>query len=342
MESVLISIIVPVYNVEKYIDQCVQSIQNQTYNNLEIILIDDGSTDQSGVICDYYANQDERIHVIHQKNGGLSDARNTGLGIACGDFIGFVDSDDWIEPQMYEEMLKKALEVNAEIVQCRYKSVFEDRTIDKSGNDVVILSREELLNIYICEHSQYVIQNSVWCKLFKKGIIGTLLFPKGRNSEDIMFTTKVFCKIEKCVYIDRAYYNYRINREGSIMNEKNGSRMIRDEIPFLKEQIDYLRQCGYSELAEQAEYSFYRRMLYYYIDMKMNRRNHTYADQIIAMLRSEKDYIEKIYRKPCVKKGDRYRIKLFLKTPHLYEKIDSMYKNLVVPIKRSMRRNHVL
>ena len=110
-----ISVIVPVYKVEKYLDKCVESIVNQTYKNLEIILVDDGSPDNCPAMCDEWAEKDERIRVIHKENGGLADARNAGMDIATGDYIGFVDSDDWIEPNMYEVLLKNALKYDADI-----------------------------------------------------------------------------------------------------------------------------------------------------------------------------------------------------------------------------------
>ena len=113
-----ISVIVPVYKVEKYLDRCVESIVNQTYKNLEIILVDDGSPDNCPVMCDEWAEKDERIRVIHKENGGLADARNAGMNIATGDYIGFVDSDDWIEPNMYEVLLKNALKYDADISRC--------------------------------------------------------------------------------------------------------------------------------------------------------------------------------------------------------------------------------
>ena len=115
-----ISVIVPIYNVEKYLDRCLKSIINQTYKNLEIILIDDGSPDNCGTICDEYAKKDNRIKVVHKDNGGLVKARNTGLDIATGEYISFIDPDDWIELNMYEEMIKIADETNTDIVRCGY------------------------------------------------------------------------------------------------------------------------------------------------------------------------------------------------------------------------------
>ena len=126
-----ISIIVPIYNVKKYIQQCVESLINQTYKNLEIILIDDGSTDGCGELCDEFGKKDQRIHVIHKQNGGLSDARNKGIDVASGDYIGFVDSDDWISHNMYEKMLSSLKSVNADIAVCGWVEEFLNNSIEK-------------------------------------------------------------------------------------------------------------------------------------------------------------------------------------------------------------------
>lgn len=125
----MISIIVPIYNVEKYLPKCIESIINQTYTDLEILLIDDGSTDNSGLICDKYASIDNRIRVIHKKNGGLSDARNVGLDICKGKYISFIDSDDYIELTMYEKMIKIMINQKVDIVSCNYNHIYNNNKI---------------------------------------------------------------------------------------------------------------------------------------------------------------------------------------------------------------------
>ena len=208
MEEKLISIIVAVYNIEKYIARCIDSILSQTYSKLEIILVDDGSTDSSGRICDDYKARDGRIRVIHKPNGGLSDARNAGLEIASGEYIGFVDGDDWIEADMYRAMYQACETEEAEIAVCRYKQITKSGVIDASAHNSVSLSKAEALEIYVCGDERYLIYNSVWSKLFTHRLIQDIRFPVGRNSEDIMFTTKAFCRMKRLVYLDIAYYNY--------------------------------------------------------------------------------------------------------------------------------------
>ena len=287
----LVSVIVAVYNIEEYLPRCVDSILAQTYRNLEIILVDDGSKDQSGNICDSYAEKDRRIKVIHKKNGGLSDARNAGMNAATGEYIGFVDGDDWIEPDMYRAMYFACEKEKAQAAVCRYKQITKSGIIDGSAGNSVSLSRDEALEIYVCGDERYLIYNSVWSKLFARDLVEDMRFPVGKNSEDIMFTTRAFCRMERLVYLDEAYYNYVLDREGSIMNEKAGERRLKDEIPFWQEQIAYFREAGMPDLSDKAAYHFYRRLLFYYIDFMENKKTRIFADQIVGLLRADREKI---------------------------------------------------
>ena len=156
IENALISVIVPVYNVEKYLEKCIDSICNQTYRNLEIILVNDGSTDKSGILCDKFKIKDSRIIVIHKENGGLSDARNAGIDIANGEVLGFVDSDDYIMPEMYEKMLNIMYANDLDIVQCGYKKVYENydniNDIFINKTDIKIFNRNEAFE-HFCDNN---------------------------------------------------------------------------------------------------------------------------------------------------------------------------------------------
>ena len=152
-----ISVIVPVYKVEPYLRKCLDSIVNQTYRNLEIILVDDGSPDNCGRICDEYAERDKRIRVIHQKNGGVSSARNEGLKIASGDWIGWVDSDDWIEPDMFEYLLENAKKSKADIAVCSRKEWYKDRCILRKWEKDILLNmllRQGCYNFHCVTHTR--------------------------------------------------------------------------------------------------------------------------------------------------------------------------------------------
>lgn len=332
MEKDLISIIVPVYNVESYLDRCMESILKQTYKRLEIILVDDGSTDSSGEKCDAYAKLDGRIKVIHKENGGLSDARNAGLKLATGAYIGYVDSDDWIEPDMYERLYDACVENCASLAVCRYFSEYQNRTESGGTGRTVPLTREELLKIYISGHDEYVIYNSVWSKLFKRELVADMIFPKGRNSEDIMYTTRAFCRLEKAVYIDRCLYHYVLDREGSIMNASRGERMFRDEIPFWREHIACIREQVSDEMADLAAYYFWRRLLFYYIDMK-NSNCDAYAKRLVDEIKADRQELLRVYQSNLVSKGDKARMKLFLCSPCLYSIAVRLYERVIIPLR---------
>lgn len=329
----LVSVIVAVYNIEEYLPRCVDSILAQTYEKLEIILVDDGSTDKSGAICDAYAGKDERIRVIHKRNGGLSDARNAGMDTASGEYIGFVDGDDWVDREMYRAMYEACEKENAQIAACRYKQITKSGVVDASTGNSVSLSKTEALEIYVCGDDRYLIYNSVWSKLFSAELIRGMRFPVGKNSEDIMFTTRAFCQMNRLVYLDTAYYNYVLDREGSIMNEKAGERRLKDEIPFWREQIAYIREAGMPELSDKAAYHFYRRMLFYYIDFMEGRQTRGFAGEIVKQLRQDKEIIGRIYKEDYVAAGDKVRMRIALALPGLYYRIVRLYDRYVIPIR---------
>lgn len=331
----LISIIVPVYNMEQYLERCMNSIWQQTYTNLEIILVDDGSTDQSPQMCDEYARKDTRIKVVHKQNGGLSDARNAGLAIASGAYIGYVDSDDWIEPDMYEKMHEACIEHDAQVAICRYAQVYKDHTVQGGNGKVTAFDKEELLRIYIGGHDDYIIYNSVWSKLFARELVDGVQFPKGKNSEDIMYTTKAFCKANRGVYIDTCLYDYVLDRDGSIMNVKRGERMFQDELPFWREHIAYIREHVSRRIGDFAAYHYYRRLLFYYMDWKKESKQVRcdYAERIAEELRQNRQEIQRVYNNDFVASGDRARMKLALVSPNLYSCVTKGYEKVIIPLR---------
>lgn len=210
--NLLISVIVPVYNVEEYLPACIDSIINQTYNKLEIILINDGSTDKSGQICESYALKDSRIKVYNKKNGGLSDSRNKGLDNSTGNYIAFIDSDDYIHPQYFEILLNNLIDQNKDISFCFITSV--DFVIDK---EVYFLNFDSFFFF------EFNVQSVVMCnKLFKAEIWKELRFEVGKFHEDEFIYHKLFYNKSFC-YTTSALYHYR-KREGSIMSTSNEKR----------------------------------------------------------------------------------------------------------------------
>lgn len=218
MNQPILSIIVPVYNVQDYLDTCIKSLISQTYERIEIILVDDGSTDDSGRICDRYADLDSRIQVIHKENGGLSDARNLGIEIAKGEYVGFVDSDDWISTKMYEVLLKNLEVSKADIAVCERVAVYPDRMEDCGGTDsICVMNQEESLDI-LYANKKY---GSYACnKLFRKELFKSIRFPKGRLFEDIYIMHELFGLANHVVFIDTGLYFY-LQRPNSIVNSKN-------------------------------------------------------------------------------------------------------------------------
>ena len=219
MKKDLISVIVPVYNVESYIKRCIDSIINQSYNNLEIILVDDGSTDNSGNICDSYKKIDARIKVIHKKNGGLSSARNAGIEISNGDYIAFVDSDDFIDKEMYEDLHKNAKESGCKIVTCSYKYVYDnDKIVNKHKK---LYKKKYDFFEAIKEMNTYEnFDMSACTKLFQKELFNEIRFPIGKLSEDYYIMYLLFEKAGSVYFISNDYYNY-FQRVNSITKSKN-------------------------------------------------------------------------------------------------------------------------
>lgn len=331
-EEKLISVIVAAYNIEDYLPRCLDSLLSQTYANLEILVVDDGSSDGTGGICDRYAAKDSRIKVIHQQNMGLSGARNSALAIAAGEYIGYVDGDDWVEQNMYREMYYACEQQGAELAVCAYRQIGGNEKQNFS-NKRYVLTGEQALDVYICDDKPYHIYNSVWSKLFRRDIVENLQFPIGKKSEDIMYTTYALTKCHSCVFLDTPYYNYVMDRENSIMNQSLHHRRFQDEIPFWKEQIEYLDSIGMELPAQKASYYFYRRMLFYYIDFK-DRKMGKSARVLFRMLHKERSIIWRIYGESFVKTGDKLRMRLFLFAPGLYYDVAKLYERIVVSLRQ--------
>ena len=268
MMNKVICVIVPVYNVEQYLDQCINSILEQTYKNLEIILVDDGSTDKSGIMCDQYAKIDNRIKVIHKNNGGLSDARNAGMKVATGDYIAFVDSDDFISTDMYKVLAELIEQNDADIAIANWCGFYNGKEVSKERTGKILIFEEmETLEFLIYGKNNYKISLSVWDRLYRREIVKDFSFPKGRCYEDVVWSTKVFYKAKKSVYIDRNLYYYR-RRNDSIVgldnNEGVSERVITDEIPQVEAQITFLKSIKQYEMADEVTFFLYQMLLSYY------------------------------------------------------------------------------
>lgn len=251
----LISIIVPIYNVELYLEKCIESIINQTYKNLEIILVDDGSTDSCGKICDEYAKKDNRIKVIHKINGGLSDARNKGMEIAKGKYIGFVDGDDYVASDMYETLYKFSVKNSLDVAMCNVSTVLNDRIIEYKYNSELVTDDKDRIIEEVFVHKGGGIAISVCNKLFKSITLKNLYFEYGKTSKDLFFALKWINNTERFgrIFISKYFY---VQRRNSITHLECFSYKILDNIEACEKNLYYVRQF-YKKSIPCAEYSFF-------------------------------------------------------------------------------------
>lgn len=221
-----LSIIVPIYNVEPYLRRCIDSILAQTFTDFELILVDDGSPDNCPSICDEYAAKDPRIVVIHKENGGISDARNAGIDIAKGEYIGFVDSDDWIDQRMYEELIQISTKENVDIVCCAISNCFSNNEIKvwPELDQDVVYNRDDIIS-HLYPDIRRIICLPIWNKVFKKELFKTLRFPTNLMYEDEYIMLEYLNNCNMVYVCHKAFYNYTCDRQGSLLHsaisEKN-------------------------------------------------------------------------------------------------------------------------
>lgn len=256
----LISIIIPIYKVEDYLDRCVQSILNQTYKKFEVILVDDGSPDRCPELCDEWAKKDKRIKVIHKENGGLSDARNVGMEMASGEFIAFVDSDDWISTFYLECLMNVMKETGCDIIECEIlrtseKNVQKDIFRVEEKKAVVFQTKDALKQLIQdeCFH-QYV-----WNKLYKRSVIRNILFEKGRTNEDEFWTYQVFGNAVTVGKVDIPLYYY-YQRNTSIMGTGYSLNRL-DTLEAKLQRQAYIEE-NYPELKENALMDLFTSCIY--------------------------------------------------------------------------------
>ena len=234
-----ISIIVPVYKTEKFITRCIRSIIDQSYCNIELILVDDGSPDSAGLICDEYAKKDNRIKVIHQENAGQSVARNNALKIATGDYYCFVDSDDYVATNLLERLYQLLNDNNADISIVDYMSFSGDKAIlDNEGDSgISVFNNTDMIkNIHTVKNELYVV---MWGKLFKKDLFDGIEFPEGRICEDLFVLYKLYDKADKTIFCsEKLYYYYRGNISSSTFTLSK--RFYDDVFWVLENEIDYI------------------------------------------------------------------------------------------------------
>lgn len=319
----MISVVIPIYNVEKYLKKCIESVINQTYKNLEIILVNDGSTDNSKNIIDEYSLIDNRIKVINKKNGGLSDARNVGIEIAKGDYITFLDSDDWIELNMYEKLHEYIKQENADIVQCSYQEVYNEEVDNQNIKEEIkiILGKESLYNLYGENHVKTVV---VWNKLYKIQLFDNIRFPKGKIHEDESTTYKLLYQANKIVDCNLPLVYYR-QRQGSIINSKFNIKKL-DKLEAFHERLEFYRKKNLKELEQITLLQILDFTNLFYIKIK-DSDDIDNKDEILKLLRQsiKKDYILFIKNK-YVSLKQKILITIFVLNKYMYYKIYKTFR----------------
>lgn len=229
----LVSIIIPVYNVEKYLKQCLDSVCSQTYRNLEILVIDDQSPDRSGEIAEEFAKKDSRIHVVHIQNRGAAGARNVGLDICTGEYIMFVDSDDWLEPNAVEVMMGAITENHCDIVLCQYWDEFVNRSERHAFMYETGIKTPQEFALGMIHCWEYIIN---WNKIYRREILQNFRFVEGRCIDDEFYTYQAVINSRKTVLIGDYLYHYRMRKSSAMRSSKHQKQRLRDQIDFVTER----------------------------------------------------------------------------------------------------------
>lgn len=288
-----ISIIVPVYNVEYYIEKCIKSILNQVFTEFELILVDDGSTDNSGNICDKYAEKDNRIIVIHKENGGISSARNIGLDIAKGEYIGFVDSDDFIHPMMYEILYTEIKNNKDSVVICQESRVYTDDIKYECINEYNLkkYNNKEIIELVYKKGDTFVY---AWNKLYEKSIFEHLRYKEGVLYEDEDLTPKILYYAKNIIFIDKELYFYR-QRNNSIVNSKFSSKKF-DRVYAIENNTKFFKDLKEKRLFDISEKSYLELLIWTHLSainqLKMDSKSlkelkSTMNHHVISMLNND-------------------------------------------------------
>lgn len=266
-----ISVIVPVYNVEKYIRRCLDSILVQSFRDFDLVLVDDGSPDGCGAICDEYAERDSRVHVIHRENGGLSAARNSGIDWALENsdsrYLTFIDSDDWVHPQFLESLLSSACAMDAAVSMagmCRVTDFDPETMAPKKLPEPQCLPAEELF----LQREDF---NFAWGKLYRKELFRTLRYPEGKIFEDVFTTYRALFAVEKLALVDEPLYFYYYNPEGISHSVWKPTELVIFE--GMRRQMDFYRANGYQRALEKENGIYVNHYAYQLIRIRENREN---------------------------------------------------------------------
>lgn len=235
----LVSVILPVYGVEKYLSQCLETVCGQTYQNLEIIVVDDESPDKCGEIADEFAQKDSRIKVLHIKNRGAAGARNVGLDVCTGDYVMFVDSDDWLELNAVETLMAIIQKNDCEIVQCQYTDEYVEKSVCHTYQEREGLCSSSQFIEDMIEKWEYIV---IWNKLYKREVMQGIRFVEGRCIDDEFYTYKVIMNAKKIALIPDYLYHYRLRKSGAMGNSQKEKQRLKDQVDFVTQRYEPLCQ----------------------------------------------------------------------------------------------------
>ena len=332
----MVSVIIPIYNVEKYLEECVESVLYQTYQDLEIILVDDGSPDGCGAICDEYAQKDKRVKVIHKENGGLSDARNAGLDVCRGDYIVFVDSDDCIHPQMIERLYNLLMKYQTDMAICSFQDIEENEMplyakYDAQGKEYCF-EKENIMNQL---QSRNLLTVVAWNKIYKARLFENIRYPKGYIHEDEFIIHKLLHLCTRTVYTEEKLYYYR-KRGDSIMGNISPKK-IQDIYLAYEDRISFLEEKQYGRIITDTKLQLMHQITKYYKLIKKR-------DDAKELLAYMGDKFAELYQQKEVQEALTAELKkeygLFYQSPsryYAYVKKNKVYSTIKERIKKGLK-----
>lgn len=314
----LISVIVPIFKVEQYLNRCIESLVYQTYSNLEIIVVDDGSPDNCPQMCDGWAIKDNRIKVIHKENGGLSDARNAGMQVATGDVISFIDSDDWIDLNAFEVMFNIMQDDESDIVSCGVNWVNEDGKLIRTESVI----KHEILNSHDAMRDLLhdgKLKEHVWNKLYRRNVIENIPFEKGKYHEDVFWSYQVIGKARSISVIPDSYYNY-VQRADSIMGERYSPKRL-DALDATKLRCEYIKK-HFPDLFNDALQNYMGSCLYHLqLALRSNQE-----EAVIQNITQRRSYAKCYISYNQMPRKNKLWLKCFMRAPVMSARIRNLLK----------------
>lgn len=313
----LVSIIVPAYNVEKYLVRCLDSLIGQSYPNIEIIVVDDGAKDNTPTICDEYANKDIRIHCYHKENGGLSDARNYGLQYATGDYLTFIDSDDYVHTDYVKTLYENIIAENTDISICNFEKVVEGKQpISQAQGDRMLFSQDECM--WQILGGEYGLQfSTAWGKLFKKDIFSDIRFPKGKVHEDLYVAHQWFSRALKVVYTTGQLYYYMYREDSITSKEREHLFTNVDILEATREKMRFFETWSEGKYKDQGYESYVTMCLGVYprLEKTLEKERQSILKEMTKIYSKVKE--KEINMGPSLKR----RLQFFISFPGIYSKI---------------------